>query len=144
MHPLVNPAAATDWRGTPPVLVLCGEEGPSDGAKVLVGQLDGQGVKVRWRQFERMPHVFVSLLGRLEHSQLAVGEWARFCEDVVGRDRDGVVSEGCFVRVRDLRREVVELRELTSLTRERALALMWEGRARRRVVGRKIGGKAKL
>lgn len=143
MHPLVNPAAATDWRGTPPVLVLCGEEGPSDGAKVLVRQLDGQGVKVRWRQFERMPHVFVSLLGRLEHSQLAVGEWARFCEDVV-KDPDSVVSEGWFVRVRDLSREAVELQKLTRLTTEQALALMRRTRGERKVVRRKIGGKAKM
>ena len=143
MHPLVNPAAATDWRGTPPVLVLCGEEGPSDGAKVLVGQLDGQGVKVRWRQFERMPHVFVSLLGRLEHSRLAVGEWANFCGDVVS-DPDGVGSAGCFVRVRDLRCEVVEVQDLTGLTRERALALMRRTRGELKVVRRGVGGRAKM
>lgn len=143
LHPLVNPAAAKDWRGAPPVLMLCGEEGPSDGAKVLAKQLDGQGARVRWVQFERMPHVFVSLLGRLEHSQLAVGEWARFCADVV-RAPEGVVGEGLFVRVGDMRREVVPVQELTRLTREQALALMREVRARRRVVRRKIETKAKI
>lgn len=63
--------------------MVCGEEVASDGAKVVVQRAHLQGVSVRWRQFERLPHVFVLLLGDLEHTKVAMAEWAEFCSGVV-------------------------------------------------------------
>ena len=125
------------------MLVVGGEEVATDGIKIVVKQAHEQGVKVRWRQFEGLPHVFMSLMGGLEHSKVAVAEWALFCGAVV-EDRDIFKSEGQYIRVRDLSRRVVELSELTELTREEGLELMRRGRSKRKVLRREVGEKAKI
>ena len=143
LHPLVNPATVEDWRGGPPMLVVVGEEVATDGIKIVVKQAHEQGVKIRWRQFEGLPHVFMSVMGGLEHSRVAVAEWALFCGAVV-EDRDTFKSEGQYIRVRDLSRRVVEMSELTELTREEGLELMRRGRMNTQVVRRECGEKAKI
>ena len=125
------------------MLVVGGEEVATDGIKIVVKLAHEQGVKVRWRQFEGLPHVFISLMGGLEHSKVAVAEWALFCGAVV-EDRDIFKSEGQNIRVRDLSRRVVELSELTELTREEGLELMRRGRRKRKVLRREVGEKAKI
>ena len=143
VHPLVNPAAVEVWRGGPSMLVVGGEEVATDGIKIVVKQAHEQGVKVRWRQFEGLPHVFISLMSGLEHSRVAVVEWARFCREVV-EDRGLLRSEGEFIHVRELRRRVVKLSELRNFTREKGLELMTRGRAERKVCRREVGEKSKL
>ena len=125
------------------MLVVGGEEVATDGIEIVVKQAHEQGVKVRWRQFEGLPHVFMSLMGGLEHSKVAVAEWALFCGAVV-EDRDIFESEGQYIRVRDLSRRVVELSELTELTREEGLELMRRGRRKRKVIRREVGERAKI
>ena len=117
------------------MLVVGGEEVATDGIKIVVKQAYEQGVKVRWRQFEGLPHVFMSLMGGLEHSKVAVAEWALFCGAVV-EDRDIFKSEGQYIRVTDLSRRVVEFSERTELTREEGLQLLRRGRRKRKVLRR--------
>ena len=125
------------------MLVVGGEEVATDGIKIVVKRAHEQGVKVRWRQFQGLPHVFMSLMGGLEHSKVAVAEWALFCGAVV-EDRDVVESEGQYIRVTDLSRRAVELSQLTELTREEGLQLMRRGRRTRKVHRREVGEKAKI
>ena len=125
------------------MLVIGGEEVATDGIKIVVQQAHGQGVKVRWRQFEGLPHVFMSLMGGLEHSRVAMAEWARFCVEVV-EDRDTFRSQGEYICVRDLSRRVVELSDLTGLTREEGLKIMRRGRGQRGFLRREDGEKAKM
>ena len=125
------------------MLVVGGEEVATDGIKIVVKQAHEQGVKVRWRQFEGLPHVFMLLMGGLEHSRIAMAEWARFCGEVV-ENGDGFRSEGEYIRVRDLSRRKVELTELTDLTRKEGLELMRRGRGERRIFRREDRVKAKM
>ncbi|KAL8811826.1 MAG: hypothetical protein Q9223_003299 [Gallowayella weberi] len=143
VHPLVNAVAVEDWSGAPPMLLLSGEEVASDGAKAVAAQAHEQGVRVRWMQFERLPHVFMAMIRGLEHSELAMKEWAGFCEEVV-KGREQVTVGGEFIRVRDLSRERVELGQLRTITREKALEIVRQGRDQRSVVRRKFEGSAKI
>ena len=144
VHPLANPAAAEDWRGCPPVLVVCGEEIAIDGAKVVVQQAHSQGVRIRWRHFERLPHVFTSFLPDWEHTKVATAEWADFCRALVEGDEDLLESGGELIVARDLSRGKVNLERLTDLTREDALVLMWRGMEKRTVVRRNAREKARM
>lgn len=143
VHPLANPAAVDDWRGCPPLLLLCGEEVAADGAKIVVQQAHSQGVSIRWRQFERLPHVFVSLLADLEHTKVAMAEWAEFCKGLV-EDKDLLEPGGELIFARDLSRKKVNLDCLTSLTREAALVLMKRGMENRKVVRRNTKEKPRI
>lgn len=143
VHPLVNPAAVEDWRGCPPVLVMCGEEVATDGAKVVVQQAHGQGVSITWRQFERLPHIFISMLPDLEHSKVAIAEWAEFCRGLV-EAKEPSKPGGELVVARDLSRKKVDLECLTDLTRESALVLMKRGMEKRKVVRRNTREKSKM
>ncbi|KAL2054872.1 hypothetical protein ABVK25_004694 [Lepraria finkii] len=143
VHPLANPAAVDDWRGCPPVLVVCGEEVASDGAKMVVQQAHSQGVRIRWREFERLPHVFMLLLGGLEHTKVAMAEWAEFCTGVV-EDKDHLESGGELIGVRDLSRKEVDLECLTDMPRKAALVLMRRGMEKREVVRRDAREKPKI
>lgn len=125
------------------MLVVCGEEVVSDDVKIVVRQLHEQEVKVRWRQFEGLPHVFMLLMGGLEHSKVALAEWAGFCREVV-ENKDSFKGQGEFIHVRDLSRKMVKLGELSELTREEGMVLMRKEREKRRVIKRKEGGKAKI
>ena len=125
------------------MLVVGGEEVATDGIKLVVKQAHEQGVKIRWRQFEGLPHVFMSLMGGLEHSKVAVAEWALFCGAAV-ENRDTFKSEGQYILVRDLSRREVELSELTELTRQEGLELMRRGKRKRKVIRRDAGEKAKI
>ncbi|KAL9597704.1 MAG: hypothetical protein Q9219_004961 [cf. Caloplaca sp. 3 TL-2023] len=143
VHPLVCPVAGEDWRGSPPMLMLCGEEVASDGAKLVMQQLYEQKVKVRWRQFERLPHVFISLMHGLEHSRIAMTEWAGFCRGVV-ESREDIRSGGEFIGARDLSRSEIDLGKFTDLTREDALKLMRKRQRDMRDVRRETPDKPKM
>lgn len=125
------------------MLVVGGEEAPSDGIKITAQQAFGQGVPIRWKQFEKMPHVFMLLLGRLEHSKLAMKEWAEFCRIVVDQ-KDALRAGGEFIKVQDLSRHRVDLAKLTELSREDAILIMRNGMNQRTVVERTYTEPSKL
>lgn len=138
----MNPATVESWHGAPPTLILCGDEAPADGAKLVAQQMHAQGVKVRWRQYEGLPHVFVALMAGLEHSKMAMRERAGFCKEVV----EGVEAfrgGGEVVGLGDLSREKVDVEKLTRLGREEAVGLMRAGRDEQGVV-RREEAKAKM
>ena len=146
MHPLANPAAVEDWRGCPPVLMVCvwGEEVAVDGAKVVVQQAHRQGESVTWRQFERLPHVFLSMLTDLEHTKVAIAERAEFCRWLVEDRKDILEFGGELIVARDLSRKKVDLGRLIDLTKEEALVLMRRGMEKREVFRRSARGKPRI
>ncbi len=115
LHPLVSPLASESWSGAPPLFFSVGQEMLRDEDAVFAARAAAQGVKVVWREFEAMPHVFAMLLESCSSTPVHYAETARFCRDVVeGR---GVETNGEFVVARTLERRVVDVRkDLTDLT----------------------------
>lgn len=128
LHPLVSPVAARSWAGAPPVFFSLGEEMLRDEDAVLARRLHVQGAKVRWREFEAMPHCFGMMLDALPASKLHFDETAAFCRDAV----EGKVarSEGEFVLAKTLVRREVNLETVTELTDDEVEEAMRKGRER--------------
>lgn len=132
VHPLVSTLMARDWRGAPPVFISLGQEMLRDEGAVLAKRMHGQGVKVVWREFEVMPHVFAMMLEGLEVSNLHHDMLAGFCKDVVGgaqeRGGDGEgQSDAEFILAKSLKREKVALSDVTALTDEEVEKLCRQG-----------------
>lgn len=72
----------------------------------------------------------MSLMGGLDHSKVAIAEWARFCADVVEDDE----------RIRS----PLTLGGLIQLTREDALEIMSKRMQERVVIEKEDKGRAKL
>jgi len=134
LHPLVSPLAAKDWRGAPPIFFSVGQEMLRDENAVLARRLATQDVKVVWREFEAMPHVFAMMVGWTPQARLHVEETAKFCRDVI-EDPGKVESEGKFIKAKTLVRESIDLTRLTDLTDEKVAELMREGQGRLKAKG---------
>lgn len=129
-HPLVSPTAATDWKGAPPMLFLCGEERAADCNRVVAQRAYDQGVEVVWEMYEGLPHIFMLLMERLSHSRMGMERWAGFCRECVyGKVR----SRGTVVGVERLERREVEMGRLTELSVEEAVRRMQAKRNTRAV-----------
>ncbi|KAF1959895.1 acetyl-hydrolase [Byssothecium circinans] len=124
-HPFVSPIMAKDWTNAPPVFFSVGQEMLRDEAAVLARRLHSQGVKVAWREFEAMPHVFAVILEVNPASRVHYEEYARFCREAV----EGKVgqSSGEFVLAKSLRREAVDVGSVTGLGDEEVERLCREG-----------------
>ncbi|KAJ4350521.1 uncharacterized protein N0V89_009142 [Didymosphaeria variabile] len=127
MHPLVSPVAASDWSGSPPTFFGLGEEMLRDEDAVLAKRLHKQGVIVRWREFEAMPHCFAMMLDALPASTTYFEEFAKFCSEVV---EGKVTSDGEKLLAKTLKREAVDLEKVTELTDEEIARHMQEGKER--------------
>lgn len=128
-HPLVSPLAARDWSASPPLFFSVGQESLRDEGAVLARRAAGQGVSVRWREFEAMPHCFAMLLDSNPGAPVHYSEFAGFCRDVV--EGKGVVTDGVFIKAKSLERSEVDVKKgLTELTDEQVGDYMRKGRDR--------------
>ncbi|RDI88756.1 hypothetical protein Vi05172_g1138 [Venturia inaequalis] len=116
-HPLVSPMAvrARDWKGSPPVFIVCGEELLEDEDKVMAKRLAEQGVKVVWEQYEAMPHVFGVLLGGHPAGEMSIAGWCEAIKQFVERPED-VKTKGSFVTARKLERLDVDVMGLYKMS----------------------------
>lgn len=128
LHPLVSPLAARDWRGAPPVLFGLGEEMLRDEDAVVARRMHAQGVSVRWREFEAMPHCFGMMLEGLPASEAFYQEMAAFMGEVVRGEASG--SDGVFFKAKSLERRVVGVEGITELGDEVVERFMGESRER--------------
>lgn len=128
-HPLVSPAASTDWSGAPPMWFVSGQEQIVDGAKLIAKTAFGQGVQVGLWEFEAMPHTFMWRFFEAPQYEICWREWAEVCKSLVeGR---GIDSRAVFVEVERLKKGEVDLGSLVPFT-------VAEARARMRKATRKF------
>ena len=127
-HPLVSPVAAMDWSNSPPIFFGLGEEMLRDEDAVLAKRLHKQGLLVRWREFEAMPHCFAMMLDALPASTTFFEEFAKFCSDVVAGKVTS--SDGEKLLAKTLKREPVELEKVTELSDDEVAKHMQEGKER--------------
>ena len=128
MHPLVSPITALDWKNAPPMFFGLGEEMLRDEDAVLAKRLHAQGVTVRWREFEAMPHCFAMMLDALPASKVFFQEYTQFCSEVV--ERKAMSSDAEKLAARTLKRQAMQLDQITELTDEEVTNHMKEGRSR--------------
>ncbi|KAK3203392.1 hypothetical protein GRF29_112g1159194 [Pseudopithomyces chartarum] len=128
MHPLVSPVAAMDWRNAPPMFFGLGEEMLRDEDAILARRLHAQGVTVRWREFEAMPHCFAMMLDSLPASTTFFEEYTKFCSEVV----EGKVtsSDAEKLAAKTLKRENLQFEDVTDITDEDVVKYMKEGQSR--------------
>lgn len=128
LHPLVSPVTAKDWSHAPPTFFGLGEEMLRDEDAVLAKKMHIQGAIVRWREFEAMPHCFAMMLDALPASATFFDEYAKFCNEVVeGRITS---SDGEALMAKTLKRETVDMVNITQLTDDDVAKYMQEGKAR--------------
>ncbi|KAL6711288.1 hypothetical protein ACN47E_005819 [Coniothyrium glycines] len=129
LHPLVSPLAAPDWSASPPLFFSVGQEMLRDEDAVLARRAALQGVPVRWREFEGMPHCFAMLLENSPGAPVHYTEFGTFCRDVVAGRK--IETEGVFIKAKTLQRNAVDVRtELTPITEEQVPVYMQKAKER--------------
>ena len=103
MSSACEPHCSKRLEGKPAVVRLCGEERVRDGNAVLVRRVMAQGGKVRWREFEGMPHLRFSLMWDTPNGRMCYEEWANFCGECVDKGQ-GLEGESVIVQVLAKRR----------------------------------------
>jgi hypothetical protein len=105
-----------------------GEEMLRDEDAVLAKRLHAQGVTVRWREFEAMPHCFAMMLDSLPASTTFFEEYTKFCSEVV----EGKVtsSDAEKLAAKTLKREKLQFGDVTDITDEDVVKYMKEGQSR--------------
>lgn len=143
MHPLVSPLAmrSDGWADAPPTLFIVGREIMNDEMGLQANKMAKAGVKVRWEQWEAMPHVFGLILGELHPTTIgrAVferwGIWARqvlsLTEGSLEAPAEGHAETDALTGVVEVAAKTFKVRELprgfddvTSVSDEQALELM--------------------
>lgn len=115
-HPLVSPATADSWAGSPPMWLVSGQERLTDSVKVVAKTACEQKVRVLWEQYEGMPHVWPMILEKLPQTALCFQHWARACHNFAAGKDVYSSSHGIFITVEDLEARDVSVEDLTPLT----------------------------
>lgn len=131
-HPLASVAAAQSWEGSPPLYLCTGQEMLTDEEKIVAATAARQGVKVRWEQYEAMPHVFAMLLPALKTSDQCLRSWGEFCRRCV-EEPEGLKTEGTFTYSKTGKDEVVDVETLSGISVDEARVMMREVKERKQV-----------
>ena len=128
-HPLISPAIAGDWTGSPPMWFACGEESVIDGCKVIANQAAEQGVAVLWEEFEGMPHIFPLLpgLGQLPQVKRCLKDWGEFCRRCVVQPESLKSSQGVRIGYEAGKESSVNIRISCEMDFEEVKARMRKG-----------------
>ena len=104
------------------MFICCGEERAADANIIIAKQAKSQGVRVLFKQFEAMPHLFMLLLAKTPHAERCYSSWADFCKLCVEHPHR-LRSEETLVEVETLNERNIDL-DSSSLSYDSGLALM--------------------
>jgi acetyl esterase/lipase len=124
-HPLISATLIRDWTGSPPMWFGIGEELALDSAKLMAQRASAQGVTVVWKEFEAMPHGFLTLpfLSSMKQSNICFQSWADFCIQCV-QYPEWIQPMASIVRFRDAKEEEKNLHEHEGLSFEQVEQMM--------------------
>ncbi|KAA8647858.1 hypothetical protein EYZ11_009602 [Aspergillus tanneri] len=126
-HPLVSPLAAPSWEGSPPILIICGEELLADECKSFAQKAARQGVPVVWEQYEAMPHCFSHVLQGTVASSRSLVTWSEFFTKVIQNSGE-ISTKGEFLTAKRLEIHPVDVCNLAVLTEDEVLEEMENAR----------------
>ena len=109
-HSLVSPLAAKDWRGTCPVLLQYGSEMLLDEGKVVARRMAKQGGKVRFQEYEAMPHCFAMIFEGLAGSKKCIDSWVHFMMEAANGEL--IDTSGTFIEAKTMIEKVVDVDSL--------------------------------
>lgn len=123
LHPLVSPCTAKSWKGTPPMwIAMGGGERLLDAAKVVARDAVRGGCKVKWTEWERMPHLWALTCKDWWQGRKAVELWAEACTELVEKG-EGLDVAG-FMFSLDGEATSIDVDCLTALTRSEMMSGM--------------------
>ncbi|KAK0742520.1 alpha/beta hydrolase fold-domain-containing protein [Apiosordaria backusii] len=140
MHPLVSVVLAKSWEGAPPVYICTGWELLADEDKYIAKKMWEEGVRVRFEEYEGMPHCFGLIFPGLKEARRCFDGWGGFIKSVV----EGEGEQGSrFLTIKAGTLEEAERKgEEVSQDKEEVIRRRMEGQLKgERVVGE---GVAKL
>ncbi|KAK4172191.1 alpha/beta hydrolase fold-domain-containing protein [Triangularia setosa] len=82
-HPLVSVVLAKSWEGSPPVYICTGWELLADEDKYVAKKMWEAGVRVRFEEYEGMPHCFGLIFPGLQEARRCFNGWGGFIRQVV-------------------------------------------------------------
>ena len=123
-HPLVSPAASTDWSGCCP-LWLSSEQGQLvDAARLIAQTANKQGVSVTLQEYEAMPHTFFFAFPRAPQTRKILADWA---EAIVLFGKGAKLSStAAVIHAKGLRAEAMDINCLVPYTVAEAREFMWK------------------
>lgn len=133
LHPLVSPAVADSWEGSPPMWIATGEERCADGAKVVAVQSARDGVSVHFSEYLGMPHIFPVMLNRLLQSRRCYEEWASSCLDFFQRGSRATSSSCVLIPMPGKGKQSIPFEDLYPLDLKEVRRLVKEGAKRRKL-----------
>ncbi|KAK4199736.1 putative acetyl-hydrolase [Triangularia verruculosa] len=85
-HPLVSVVSSKSWEGAPPVYICTGWELLADEDKYTAKKMWEEGVRVRFEEYEGMPHCFGLIFPGLREARRCFAGWGGFIKGVVEGD----------------------------------------------------------
>ena len=122
-HPLVSPAACSDWSGSCPLWFGSGQEQAVDASRLVAQMAHEQGVSVTLQEYEAMPHIFFWTFPRAPQTRNVLAEWAAAIVSFSKGSKSP--SKAVFIRAKGLKSEVMDLKHLVPFTVEEAREFMW-------------------
>ncbi|KAI9151927.1 AB hydrolase superfamily protein [Paramyrothecium foliicola] len=116
-HPLVSVATAKSWAGSPPIYMCVGWEILAEEDKFLARKLVGDGVTLRYEEYEAMPHVFVSIVPHVASSRRCYEGWAGFISQIVAGDKT-LGTSAALIKARTLEEQPLKFEDLIDVTEE--------------------------
>ncbi|KAF2236864.1 hypothetical protein EV356DRAFT_497795 [Viridothelium virens] len=115
-HPLASPLAfgEADWKGAPPIFICCGQELLTDEDAIVAGRAARAGVKVRWEQFEAMPHCFAMILEGLDASRRCLELWGESIKEMVEKGKEGLETRGTWWAAKTMKESALDVKGLGS------------------------------
>lgn len=138
-HPLVSPVTSRDWRDSPPMWIVTGQEQFGDGQKMVAQNAHEQGVNVVFKEYEAMPHCWIFIYSGSFQAIKCWKEWAQVCKDLV--EGQELVSEAVFVKARGLAKKPIDWAKLSPLSMNDVLDLL--KKAPERYTEKWVGPKSK-
>ena len=122
-HPLVSPAASTDWSGCCP-LWLSSEQGQlADAARLIAQTANRQGVSVTLQEYEALPHTFFFAFPRAPQTRKILTDWA---ETIISfGKRAKRTSTAVVIHAKGLHVEAMDINYLVPYTVVEAREFMW-------------------
>lgn len=116
-HPLASLVMARSWKGAPPIYLCTGWEILAYEDKFLARQLEADGVRVVFEEYEGMPHCFAMMLQNAPSTPRCFKGWASFISTVV-ENPDSIKSSAVMIKSKSGKEDSLRFDQLSDASEE--------------------------